>query len=134
MVELTDFEKIFNAQTVKLSLDGDTVAGEVTVRPKYTTPISRFNTRGLPIDSFATALDEILVTAVVTEDLRAILLTLTTLNTRFVPPTTAAILTAASVGGLEDISVVFNARIYNLDYDAPRTGIYEVTFTMRVKP
>ena len=134
MAELTDFEKVFNAQTVKLSLDANTIAGEVTVQPKYTIPPTRHNTRGTPVDTFASALDEIIVIATVTDDLRSVLATATTLSSRFVPPTVACILTALSVGGSEDISVSFNARIYNVNYDAPRTGIYEVSFTMRIKP
>lgn len=133
MVELTDFEKIFNAQTVKCTIGVDTIAGEVTVRPGYVTPITRHNTRGGPIDTFTSHLDDIIVTATVTDALRAILVTNTTLNTRFVPPTIAVTLTALSVGGTSDLSVAFNARIFNVNYDAPRTGVYEVSWTMRIK-
>lgn len=134
MVELTNIEEIFNNQAVALTVATDTIAGIQLVRSKRTNPPTRYNTRGTPVDSFASQIEEYTVSALVTKALRDKLVTHTTLNTRFVPPTLACVLTALTVGGSADISASFNARMYDFSSESLQTGLWIVTFTIRVKP
>lgn len=134
MPDIGSLSKAINAQNVRLKRAGtDEFITLHNITRRKSTPLTRIITRSGAIDFSNTPLVEISATAVCTKAVFDQLEADSTRNARGALPTVSFTLVGESLSGAaDDITVTFNANVYDVENIAGETGEFLVRFTLRV--
>ena len=142
MVDFDDLNKAFNAENVLLRIAATIGAGQTNFEDVISThlseesidnPITRKNTRGGPLDFYASAIIEYTLTTLTTKKIRDRIRSLSKQNTRNALQVQSFEVEGQNLGVVGDDTVyTFDSQVSKYRAIARETGEWAVTFTLRI--
>ncbi len=142
MVDFDDLDKAFNAENVLLQIANTIGAGQTDFQDVISThvseesidnPITRKNTRGGPLDFYASAIIEYTLTSLVTKKIRDRIRSLSKQNTRNALQTQSFQVEGQNLGVVGDDTIyTFDSQVSRYRGVARETGEWAITFTLRI--